>query len=104
MISIAMQLGLEPKREKLASGVIHTADGKPPKIIHKRTDRKEAITERRMAILAICSHEAVTMAQLKEALEIKEGTLAADLRAMVQEGTLRMFKRRDAMHWEATKC
>lgn len=101
MIDLAMQLGLSPVPAKTATGTVHTADGQPPKVINKRSDRAEAIKERRAAILAICRHEAVTMSQLKEALEIKEGTLAADLRAMVNDDVLRMFKRGSAMHWEA---
>lgn len=100
MIDLAMQLGLSPVPAKTTTGTMHTADGQPPKVIHKRGDRAEAIKERRTAILEICK-EPVTFRQIKEALSIKEGTLAADLRAMVNDNTLRMVKEDDGVHWEA---
>ena len=101
-ITMLTLLGFAPPPEpkKKAKGRVHTADGKPPKEIHKRTDRSEAIAKRWEAIEALCRIEPTTMVELKEALGFREGTLADDLKKMVAAGRLKSREhRRENVYW-----
>ena len=100
MISITMQLGIAPIPETKSRSRVHTADGKPARAVNKRTDRAESIVERRNAIIAICKHEPTTIAEIKEATGIKDGTLADDIRKMLDESMLRRrLHRAEALYW-----
>lgn len=100
-MSLALILGLAPIPESKTRGRVHTADGKPARPVNNRGDRTEAIAERWDAIRAICAHEPTTIAELQEATGIKDGTLADDLRKLVEKGTLRRrMHRAEALYWE----
>lgn len=101
-MTIAMILGLAPIPAKTATGRQHTADGKPARPINNRGDRADAIEARWAAIRAICAHEPTTIAELRDATGIKDGTLADDLRKMFDKGLLRRrLHRAEALYWVA---
>lgn len=102
MNAITMLLGLAPipARHPDAKGSTHMADGRAPRKQVERPDRKDHIKERIDSILLMCKCEPCTFRELAEALNIKDGTLSADLRKMVQEGTLRSrLHRQETIYW-----